>query len=57
MYVAGEPLNERDGILNRIADPLARKSVIVTLAPAPEVEPDGLAGSFDIVLGRDLVQG
>lgn len=57
MYVAGEPLNERDGILNRIADPLARKSVIVELAPAPEVEPDGLAGSFDIVFGRNLVQG
>lgn len=57
MYVAGEPLNERDGILNRIADPLSRKSVIVALAPAPDVEPDGLVGSFDIVLGRDLQQG
>jgi len=57
MYVAGEPLNERDGILNRITDPLARKSVVVELAPAPEVEPDGLAGSFDIVLGRDFVEG
>ena len=57
MYVAGEPLNQRDGLLNRITDPLARKSVIVPLAPAPDVEPEGLVGSFDIVLGSDLMQG
>ena len=55
MYVAGEPLNQRDGILNRIADPLQRKAVIVALGPAPEVEE--LAGTFDIVLGRDRLQG
>jgi protocatechuate 3,4-dioxygenase beta subunit len=51
MYVAGEPGNAEDGILNRI-DPTARDRVIVALAPAPEIEPDALKGMFDIVLGE-----
>lgn len=57
MYVAGEPLNERDGILSRIRDEAARDSVMVALAPAPDEEPEGLRGSFDIVLGRTLLDG
>jgi protocatechuate 3,4-dioxygenase, beta subunit len=51
MYVAGEPLNERDGVLMAIRDTAARARVIVPLRPAPGVEPGALAGSFDIVLG------
>lgn len=51
MYVAGEPLNERDFVLNRIRDPLARASVIVALAPSLDGEPGSLEGTFDIVLG------
>jgi protocatechuate 3,4-dioxygenase beta subunit len=51
MYVAGEPLNERDPVLAQIRDSAARAAVIVALAPAPQVEPGALAGSFDIVLG------
>jgi protocatechuate 3,4-dioxygenase beta subunit len=51
MYVAGEPLNERDGVLMGIRDPAARARVIVPLRPAPGAEPGALAGSFDIVLG------
>ena len=51
MYVAGESRNERDGILSQIRDPTARASVIVRLAPAPQVEPAALAGTFDIVMG------
>jgi len=52
MYVAGEPLNERDGVLNRI-DPTARPSVIVALEPADELEPGALQGRFDIVIDRN----
>jgi protocatechuate 3,4-dioxygenase beta subunit len=51
MYVAGEPLNERDSILMAVRDPAARTRLTVPLRPAPEIEPGALAGSFDIVLG------
>jgi protocatechuate 3,4-dioxygenase beta subunit len=51
MYVAGEPLNERDFVLNSIADPEARAQVIVPLKPATDLEPDSLLGTFDIRLG------
>jgi len=50
MYVAGEPLNDRDGVLMGIRDPAARARLIVPLRP-PEAEPAALAGTFDIVLG------
>jgi protocatechuate 3,4-dioxygenase beta subunit len=49
MYVAGEPLNARDGVLMSIRDPAARARLIVSLQPAAEA--GALAGSFDIVLG------
>jgi len=51
MYVAGEPLNERDGVLMGIRDPAARARLIVPLGPAPEIETSALAGTFDIILG------
>jgi protocatechuate 3,4-dioxygenase beta subunit len=51
MYVAGEPLNERDGVLMGIRDPAARARVIVPLRPASETEPGALAGTFDIIVG------
>jgi protocatechuate 3,4-dioxygenase, beta subunit len=51
MYVAGEALNERDGILMGVRDPAARARLIVPLRPAPEVEANALAGTFDIVIG------
>jgi len=51
MYVAGEPLNARDGILNAIRDPRQRESVIVKLEPGERVEEKALVGTFDIVLG------
>lgn len=50
MYVAGEPLNERDFVLNSIPDPRARARVIVALRP--NAESGSLAGTFDIVLGE-----
>ncbi|MEW8297082.1 MAG: protocatechuate 3,4-dioxygenase [Candidatus Thiodiazotropha sp.] len=51
MYVAGEPENESDFILNSVRDQKARDSIIVPLEAAPEIETDALAGNFDIVLG------
>ena len=48
MYVAGEPLNERDGVLTSVRDPAARARLVVPLLPA--AEPGTLAGTFDIVL-------
>jgi protocatechuate 3,4-dioxygenase beta subunit len=51
MYVAGEPLNDGDFVLNRVRDSKARARLIVPLDPAPAIEPGALAGTFDIVLG------
>lgn len=50
MYVAGEPQNARDGVLNAISDRRQRDSVIVRLQPGDGIEASALAGSFDIVL-------
>jgi protocatechuate 3,4-dioxygenase, beta subunit len=50
LYVAGEPLNARDGLLNRIRDPRAREAVIVPFLPADRIEPGALRAVFDIVL-------
>ena len=49
--VAGEPQNERDGVLMSVHDPAARDRLIVPLRPAPEAATGALAGTFDIVLG------
>ena len=49
MYVAGEPQNERDGVLMSLRDPTARSRLIVPLQPGPD--PSSLNGTFDIVLG------
>lgn len=50
MYVAGEPRNDRDGVLMGVPDPAARARLIVPLRPAPDTEADALAGTFDIIL-------
>jgi protocatechuate 3,4-dioxygenase, beta subunit len=50
MYIEGEPLNARDGVLNRIRDPQARRSVIVPLAAEQSLESGALQGRFDIVV-------
>ena len=50
MYVFGEPLNARDGVLNAIADRRQRDSVIVRLDRADRVETGAMLASFDIVL-------
>jgi protocatechuate 3,4-dioxygenase beta subunit len=50
MYVAGEPLNARDGILQAITDPRQRDSVIVKLQAGDRIEDKALVGTFDVVL-------
>jgi protocatechuate 3,4-dioxygenase beta subunit len=50
LYVAGEPRNTTDGVLNAIGDRRARESVIVRLQDAADMEPGALSGTFDIVL-------
>jgi protocatechuate 3,4-dioxygenase beta subunit len=49
MYVAGEVLNERDGLYRRL-DSDERERLTVTLRPAPELEGGALSGIFDIVI-------
>ena len=52
MYFAGDPHLARDFVFNSIADPAARASVVVTLAPpSPDLEPAAQVAAFDIVLG------
>jgi len=50
MYIRGEPLNARDGVLNSIRDARARDSVMVPLAAGQSPEPGTLQGQFDIVV-------
>ncbi len=57
MYLAGEPLNQRDGILNRVRDPLARARLLVELRADPALEAGALAGRFDIVLDDRFISG
>ena len=50
MYLAGESLNERDGLYRSIRDARQRSAVTVRLEPAGGIEDGALAGSFDLVL-------
>ncbi len=52
MYVAGEPDNARDGLLNGIHDARARASLIVALLPTAGAAGE-LSGRFDLVLASD----
>ena len=52
MYVAGEPLNARDALLNSIRDADARARLIVELEPVPGTRNE-LGGRFDLVLAAD----
>ena len=52
MYVAGEPQNARDGVLNRIQDAKARQRLMAAFKPSLDVEGE-LNVSFDIVLVAD----
>ena len=54
MYVAGEPLNARDGLYRRL-DPGERERV--TVASVPEIEGGALAGTFEIVVAACKLPG
>jgi protocatechuate 3,4-dioxygenase beta subunit len=50
MFVAGEPLNAKDGIYQSIHDRRARDALTVALSADPD---GGLRGTFDLVLDAD----
>ncbi len=50
-YIRGEPLNQRDGVLNAIRDPRLRERLIVPFVPLPGSAVDEQVARFDIVLG------
>ena len=50
-YIAGEPLNEKDGVLRGITDLKARQSVLVPFVPVKGSRIAELSARFDIVLG------
>jgi protocatechuate 3,4-dioxygenase, beta subunit len=49
LYVAGEPRNAADGVLNRL-DPDQQQQLMAAFAAAPELEAEALAATFDIVV-------
>ena len=51
LYVAGDPGNAGDGVLNGISDSAARASVIVPFDPLDGSRIGELAARFDVVLG------
>jgi protocatechuate 3,4-dioxygenase beta subunit len=55
MYVAGEPANGHDFLLNAVRDRRQREALIVPLRPSPTGN-SRLAGRFDIVLGPVNIQ-
>jgi protocatechuate 3,4-dioxygenase beta subunit len=50
LYVAGEPGNARDGLLNSIRDERLRERLIARFEPAERIEPGALLANFEIVL-------
>ena len=50
-YLAGEPLNERDGLFATLRDPRQREAVLLRLEPADRIETGALLAGRDIVLG------
>lgn len=51
-YISGEPLNQRDGVLNAIRDPRLRERLIVPFVPLPGSAVGEQVARFDIVLGQ-----
>jgi protocatechuate 3,4-dioxygenase beta subunit len=51
MYLAGDPLNDRDPVLSKITSLQERALVMVDLRPTPSLESGALGGNFDLVLG------
>jgi hypothetical protein len=49
--MAGELLDERDGLFNALHDPWQREAVLLRLEPADRLETVGLLASRDVVFG------
>ncbi len=56
MYLRGHPLNAKDWIYNSVRDAAARESLAVAFAPAADLEPEAVAGTFDIVIAADALR-
>ena len=50
-YIAGEPRNERDGVLRGVRDAKQRASVQVPFKPIDDSKIDELRANFDVVMG------
>jgi protocatechuate 3,4-dioxygenase beta subunit len=50
LYLAGEPLNARDGLFNALRDPREREAVLLRPEPADGIEAGALLAVRDIVL-------
>lgn len=50
-YIAGHPMNERDGVLRALPDPQARQTLMVKFEPIPDSKLGEFAANFDIVVG------
>lgn len=50
-YVAGDPLNERDGLFAALRGPHQRDAVLLRLEPADGIEQGALLATRDVVLG------
>jgi protocatechuate 3,4-dioxygenase beta subunit len=58
MFFPGEPLNDRDAILNAIADPEARSRCIARLAPPAQGPKNALVYEYQLVVrGRNATPG
>lgn len=51
MYIAGEKLNEKDGVYLGVKDKKERESITIEFAPIKGSKKGELSASFDIVLG------
>lgn len=50
LYVAGEPLNDRDFLLNSVRDARERERLLARFDPADRIEPGALHANYDIVI-------
>jgi hypothetical protein len=50
-YVAGEPLNGRDGLFAALREPRLREAVLLRPEPADRIETGALLAVRDVVLG------
>ncbi len=52
MFINGHPHNAKDGLLKRVKDEKARKSILVDFKPIKDSKLGELTAHFDIVLGK-----